>query len=76
MLERNFGTAKEHHGMRYTQMNGKAKIRMKVAFTFMCMNMKKLARLLIPDGPYDPEKPCLHGLIARFCLFGAAGATV
>ena len=75
-IERNFGTAKEHHGMRYTQMNGKAKMRMKVAFTFMCMNMKKLARLLMPDGSYDPEKPCLHALLARFCPFGAAGSMV
>lgn len=45
-IERNFGTAKEHHAMRYTQQLGKEKMTMKVALTFACMNMKKLARLL------------------------------
>ena len=45
-IERNFGTAKEHHAMRYTQQIGKEKMTMKVALTFACMNMKKLARLL------------------------------
>lgn len=36
-IERDFGTAKEHHAMRYTQQ---------VGLTFACMNMKKLARIL------------------------------
>ena len=45
-IERDFGTAKEHHAMRYTQQIGKEKMTMKVALTFACMNMKKLARLL------------------------------
>ena len=45
-IERNFGTAKEHHAMRYTQQIGKEKMTMTVALTFACMNMKKLARLL------------------------------
>ena len=45
-IERNFGTAKEHHGMRYTQLIGKKKMRMKVGLTFACMNMKKLVRIL------------------------------
>lgn len=45
-IERNFGTAKEHHGMRYTQQNGKARMSMKVALTFACINMKKLARIM------------------------------
>ena len=45
-IERNFGTAKEHHGMRYTQLIGKKKMQMKVGLTFACMNMKKLARIL------------------------------
>ena len=43
-IERIFGTAKENHGFRYTQMYGKARMRMKVALTFGCMNLKKLAR--------------------------------
>ena len=45
-IERNFGTAKEHHGMRYTHMNGKEKMSFKVAFTFMAMNIKKLAKIM------------------------------
>ena len=42
-IERIFGTAKENHGFRYTQMYGKARMEMKVALTFACMNLKKLA---------------------------------
>ena len=40
------GTAKEHHGFRYTQMIGKAKMEMKVSLTFACLNLKKLANML------------------------------
>lgn len=43
-IERIFGTAKENHGFRYTQLYGKARMRMKVALTFACMNLKKLAK--------------------------------
>ena len=45
-IERLFGTAKEHHGFRYTQMVGKAKMEMKVGLTFACLNLKKLAKIL------------------------------
>ena len=45
-IERLFGTAKEHHGFRYTQMIGKAKMEMKVSLTFACLNLKKLANML------------------------------
>ena len=45
-IERIFGTAKENHGFRYTQMYGKARMTMKVALTFACMNLKKLAKIL------------------------------
>lgn len=44
-IERLFGTAKENHGFRYTQMYGKARMQMKVALTYACMNLKKLARI-------------------------------
>ena len=44
-IERIFGTAKENHGFRYTQMYGKARMTMKVALTFACMNLKKLAKI-------------------------------
>ena len=45
-IERDFGTAKEHHAMRYTQLVGKGKMSMKIGLTFACLNMKKLARIL------------------------------
>ena len=45
-IERLFGTAKEHHGSRYTQMIGKARMDMKVGLTFACLNLKKLAKML------------------------------
>lgn len=39
-IERIFGTAKENHGFRYTQMHGKARMEMKVGLTYACMNLK------------------------------------
>lgn len=45
-IERLFGTAKENHGFRYTQLVGKARMEMKAGLTFACMNLKKLAGIL------------------------------
>ena len=45
-IERLFGTAKENHGFRYTQMFGKARMEMKAGLTFTCMNLKKLAKII------------------------------
>ena len=45
-IERLFGTAKEHHGFRYTQLKGKARMDMKVGLTYACLNLKKLAKML------------------------------
>ena len=45
-IERIFGTAKEYHGFRYTNMIGKARMTMKAALTFTCINLKKLARVM------------------------------
>lgn len=45
-IERDFGDAKEKHGMRYTQYRGKPKVAMQVALTYTVMNLKKLARWL------------------------------
>lgn len=44
-IERLFGTAKENHGFRYTQLVGKARMEMKVGLTYACLNLKKLAKL-------------------------------
>ncbi len=49
-VERLFGTAKENHGFRYTQMIGKARMEMKVGLTFACMNLKKLAKMIARRG--------------------------
>lgn len=56
-IERIFGTAKEHHGFRYTQMYGKARMSMKAGLTFACMNLKKLAKLLRKKGKPDGTTP-------------------
>ena len=49
-IERLFGTAKENHGFRYTNLIGKAHMEMKVGLTFACMNLKKLAQILQRKG--------------------------
>lgn len=49
-IERLFGTAKEFHGFRYTNMIGKARMEMNVGLTFVCLNLKKLARMLWKKG--------------------------
>lgn len=54
-IERLFGTAKENHGFRYTQMIGKVRMEMKVGLTFACMNLKKLARMLERKGLLNPS---------------------
>lgn len=56
-IERDFGTAKEHHAMRYTQQCGKEKMAMKVGLTFACMNMKKLANMLWKYRDHSPTQP-------------------
>ena len=56
-IERDFGTAKEHHAMRYTQQIGKEKMAMKVGLTFACMNMKKLANMLWNYRRNEPTGP-------------------
>ena len=44
-IERDFAVAKEFHGFRYTQQFGKARMEMKSALTFACLNLKKLANV-------------------------------
>ena len=61
-VERLFGTAKENHGFRYTQMIGKARMEMKVGLTFACMNLKKLAKIKEKRGLLK-ERKTLRNLI-------------
>jgi len=65
-VERLFGTAKENHGFRYTQMIGKARTEMKVGLTFACMNLKKLAKMIARKGKRGVQK-CL--LLIKYTLF-------
>lgn len=65
-IERCFGTAKEHHAMRYTQQRGKQKMRMKVGLTFACMNMKKLANILWKRGISDRITDIFDAFIYSF----------
>ena len=68
-IERIFGSAKEHHGMRYTQYVGKARVAMQVGLTLACLNMKKLANLLY-------RKRMRLGLPSRFTLFFPFSAAI
>ena len=45
-IERLFGTAKEFHGLRYTNQRGREKLHTKLALTFSCLNLKKLAKMM------------------------------
>ena len=61
-IERLFGTAKEHHGFRYTQMIGKARMEMKVGLTYACLNLKKLAKM-------KHQRELLNSVISHFNSF-------
>ena len=67
-IERIFGTAKEFHQFRYTNMIGMAGMRMKVGLTYTCLNLKKLARMIQKYGLKKESLP-LTQLLKRY-LFG------
>lgn len=54
-IERDFGTAKEHHAMRYTQQIGKEKMAMKVGLTFACMLCSDIRSLYPSNAPDRPQ---------------------
>lgn len=68
-IERLFGTAKEAHGFRYTQMIGKTRMEMKVGLTFACMNLKKLAKMLHGLGVLDGHFYPFFGQIQKMLSF-------
>lgn len=70
-IERLFGTAKEHHGFRYTQMVGKAKMEMKVGLTFACLNLKKLAKILDKRQGYTDFLRDLFDVLLNFLYFNS-----
>lgn len=67
-IERLFGSAKENHGFRYTQMYGKARMEMKVGLTFACMNLKKLAGILKKRGMLGEAFQSISEYFNRFCF--------
>lgn len=64
-IERIFGTAKEMHGLRYTNMVGKARMEMKVGLTYLCMNLKKLAKMKERYGLLKPLREYLSRLLSE-----------
>lgn len=66
-IERIFGSAKEYHGFRYTNMIGKARMSMKAALTFTCINLKKLAKI---KGGNPSLSGCLWHFLQLLRTFG------
>lgn len=77
-IERIFGSAKENHGFRYTQMFGKARMEMKAGLTFACMNLKKLVKLKAKRGLLKEGSPrnSLISYIFRFLKKSGFGIQV
>ena len=73
-IERLFGTAKEHHGFRYTQMIGKARMDMKVGLTYACLNLKKLANMLHSRAKLYGDSSSFLSLLLDFFRFRLAFA--
>ena len=69
--KRLFGTAKEHHGFRYTQMVGKAKMETKVGLTFACLNLKKLAKILDKRLKYTDPLCYFSAILLNFRYFNS-----
>lgn len=68
-VERVFGTAKEFHGFRYTNMNGQARMEMKVGLTFACINLKKLANILWKKGEKGPFSQMIFAFFHHFYIY-------
>ena len=66
--EKSFGTAKENHGFRYTQMYGKARMEMKVGLTYACMNLKKLAKIKEKRGLLKERKTLRNLILYKICF--------
>lgn len=65
-IERIFGSAKENHGFRYTQMFGKARMEMKVGLTYACMNLKKLAKIKAKWGLGKGKDSSIFSILELF----------
>jgi len=65
-IERVFADAKEKHFMRYTQLRGLARLKMKVLLTFACMNLKKLAKWKKKNGFLEPDSLLIFNILQIF----------
>lgn len=65
-IERLFGTAKENHGFRYTQMYGKARMELKAGLTFACLNLKKLVGILKRKRKLEGYFSFSIGIVSNF----------
>lgn len=65
-IERVFADAKEKHFMRYTQLRGLARLKMKVLLTFACMNLKKLAKWKKKNGLLEPNSLLIFNILQMF----------
>ena len=72
-IERIFGDAKEKHQMRYTQLRGRARLKMQVLLTFSCMNLKKLARWKWKAGMVEAD---FLWVVLGFGKYGKRGQIV
>lgn len=70
-IERIFGTAKENHAFRYTQMYGKARMQMKAGLTYAAMNLKKLAKILWYRNGISPAPPEIDQNILKYVAYTA-----
>ncbi|MBQ7492228.1 MAG: transposase [Clostridia bacterium] len=61
-IERSFGLAKELHSFRYTQEYGKARMEVKAALTFACMNLKSWRK----SGGKQAGINLFHHILASF----------
>ena len=68
-IERLFGSAKENHGFRYTQMFGKARMDMKIGLTYTCMNLKKLAGIMKMRDALKAENTSFLQLFCEIVIF-------
>lgn len=64
-IERIFGTAKEMHGLRYTNMVGKAWMEMEIGLTYLCMNLKRLEKIKDRYGLLRPLREYLSRLLMQ-----------
>ena len=65
-IERVFALAKELHGFRYTQEYGRARMELKSALTFACMNLKKLAKKRWKNRPISASLLSFLRLFTNF----------